>query len=100
MLLADEINNEFNEEYEHSESFKKLPVFVYVILLVVVAIPVFVLVFSRKPYAFVSSFDNLPEPVSSPFTGFTEYASLGKNFHINFYATYDVNGKVIAVKDF
>ena len=100
MAMDEKIYEQLKADFKKDSKEKKTPLSVYIILLVILLIPLVVFLVNRKPYSFVTTFDNLPEPVEVPFSGSTDFTALWKNFQVEFLSTYDINWKVIAVKHF
>ena len=99
-MRYDDVYDELKKDFDSDKSKNKVNLSTYIVLLLILLIPLFVFIFTRKPYSFVSSFDNLPEPLQEPFSWSALLKVFGKNLMVDFLASYDINWKVIAVKDF
>lgn len=99
-MKHDDIYNELKKDFENDKSKNKVSVSSYVFLLFILLIPLIVFLVKRKPYSFVSSFNNLPEPIEVPVSWSAMISVFWKKLTVDFFATYDINWKVIAVKDF
>lgn len=97
---SDAIYNEIKNQFKNDKKKNKVSISVYICLLVILLIPLIVYFLKRKPYAFVTSFDNLPDPVQTPISWWTVITALWKNFKVDFLASYDIDWKVIVIKDF
>jgi len=100
MAMDEKIYEQLKADFKNESKEKKTPISVYIILIVILLIPMVVYLLNRKPYSFVSNFNYLPEPVTVPLSGSTDFTALWKNFQVEFLASYDINWKVIAVKSF
>lgn len=99
-MRYDDVYDELKKDFDNDKSKNKVNLSTYIVLLLILLIPLFVFIFTRKPYSFVSSFDNLPEPTQEPISWSAMLTVLGKNLMVDFLAEYDINWKVIAVKEF
>lgn len=97
---SDAIYNEIKNQFKNDKKKNKVSISVYIVLFVILLIPLFVYLVRRKPYVFVSSFDNLPDPVQMPISWWTALSVLWKKFNVDFLASYDIDWKVILIKDF
>lgn len=96
----DDVYDDLKKDFENDKSKNKVSLSTYIILFFILLIPLFVFIFTRKPYSFVSSFDNLPEPVQEPISWSVVMSALWKDITIDFVAKYDIDWKVIAIKSF
>ena len=99
-MKHDDVYSELKEMFNREKSKNNISLFPYVILLIVLFIPLIVISIKWRPYSFVSSFDNLPDPKQTPFSWWTMISVFWKNLMVDFLASYDINWKVIAIKDF
>lgn len=94
------IYDELKADFKSDKSKNKVSLTTYVVILLILFIPLCVFLAKRRPYSLVSNFDNLPVPVQVPLSGSTDLIALWKTFKIDYLASYDINWKVIAIKDF
>ena len=96
----DDVYEELKRDFKNDKSKNKISLSTYIFLLIILLIPLIVFLIKRKPYSFVTSFDNLPEPVQTPISWSAVVTVFWKNLIVDFLASYDINWKVIAVKNF
>lgn len=101
-MRYDDVYDELRRDFNNDKSKNKVSLSTHIVLLVLLLIPLVVFLIKRKPYSLVSSFDNLPEPVqtSDTWSWSAIMSVLWRNLVIDFLSSYDINWKVIAVKNF
>lgn len=100
VMRYDDVYDELKSDFKNNKSKNNISISTYIFLLVILLIPLVVFLLRRKPYTFVSSFDNLPEPVQVPISWSAMLSVYWKNLLVDFMSSYEINWKVIAVKDF
>jgi len=98
-MLYDDVYDELKQDFQ-VESKKSFSLSTYVFLLLILLVPLVIFLIVKKPYSFVSSFDNLPEPELIPVSWSATFKLFWKDFVVDFLESYDLKWKVIAVKDF
>ena len=97
MRCDPEVYSELKKDFD---SEKKFSLSTYVFLLLVLLVPLVIFLIVKKPYSFVSSFDNLPEPEQIPVSWSATFKLFWKDFIVDFLESYDMKWKIIAIKDF
>lgn len=99
-MQYDDVYDALKKDFKSDKSENKVSLSTYLVLLIILLIPLFVFIFNRRPYSFASSFDYLPEPVQSPVSWSAIVTVFWKNLIVDFLSSYDINWKVVLVKNF
>ena len=102
--IYQELKAEFNKKnYDKRESTKKYgkhKIFLYGFILFLILLPEIVLLILKKPYEYVSDFDNLQEPIQTPTSWWVTMRVHWVDVQIDFLAEYDISWKIISIRDY
>jgi len=99
-MLYDDVYSGLEKDFKKWKLNNNVSFFVYLTLFLLLWVFILCIFLTRRPYSLVSDFDNLPWPVLTPMSGFTELKLLWHELQIDFLENYDLNWRVIVINDF